>query len=87
MHRGQSSVEYSLLLTALMLGVCLLVRFSTPVGDLAGEVAGAIARPVVHAPAAAPRRVGSIHRHHHRPPAPHRCLCPAAAAGRLPASS
>ena len=72
MHHGQASVEYALLATALVVGMCLLVRFSTPVE--------AVARAVVHAAAPAGRRHvpaqrvrGSPRRPPHRHE--HRCLC------------
>ena len=69
MHRGQATIEYVLLLTALMVGLCVLVRSETPVRWLA--------RAITHA---LPHRQGGGggggHGHgpvHRRP---HPCLCP-----------
>ena len=69
MHRGQATIEYVLLLTALMLGLCVLVRYETPVRWLA--------RAITHA---LPHRQGGGGGggHHHRPGQrrPRPCLCP-----------
>jgi hypothetical protein len=78
MERAQATVEYLLLVVALTLGGCLLVRFWTPVEAVAMAVAHAFAPPPHHA-----RTPG-------RPPRPHRprkppvrkprrpCVCPLA---------
>jgi hypothetical protein len=71
MERGQSTVEYVLLVTMLVLGMCLLVRFPTPVAWMARAVAHAVA----HRPAA-PRRHGGGHHHGSPHRHPHPCLCP-----------
>jgi hypothetical protein len=69
MHRGQATIEYVLLLTALMLGLCVLVRYETPVRWLARAIAHAL-----------PHRQGGAGGggHHHRPGQrrPRPCLCP-----------
>jgi len=45
--RGQATVEYALLVVALVVAVCLLVRFATPVTDVPGapESSISLARP------------------------------------------
>jgi hypothetical protein len=69
--RGQATVEYALLVVALVVAVCLLVRFATPVTDVARAVAHAMShRPARHRPHAT---IGK-RRPPHRRPAP--CLCP-----------
>jgi hypothetical protein len=69
MHRGQATIEYVLLLTALILSLCVLVRYETPVRFLA--------RAITHA---LPHRQGGGggDNHHHGPERrrPHPCLCP-----------
>jgi hypothetical protein len=69
MHRGQATIEYVLLLTALMVGLCVLVRYETPVRFLARAIAHAL-----------PHRQGggSGGGHHHGPEhrRSHPCLCP-----------
>jgi hypothetical protein len=69
MRRGQATIEYMLLLTALMLTLCVLVRFETPVRWMA--------RAITHA---LPHRQGGGGGggHHHGPEhrRPHPCLCP-----------
>ena len=69
MRRGQATVEYVLLLTALMLSLCVLVRYPTPVRWMA--------RAITHA---LPHRQGGGGGggHHHGPEhrRPHPCLCP-----------
>jgi Flp pilus assembly pilin Flp len=70
--KGQATVEYTLLAVALAVAVCLLVRYATPVADVARAVAQAVShRPARHRPHAlhVTRR-----RPPHRRPAP--CLCP-----------
>jgi hypothetical protein len=82
-ERGQGSVEYLLLASALILGVCLLARFATPVEDLAAALFRAMKgkpyeprpRPKVDGggarrPPVKPRRRGP------RRPSP--CVCPPA---------
>jgi hypothetical protein len=72
MERGQSTVEYVLLVTVLVLGMCLLARFATPVEWMARAVAHAVA----HRPPT-PDRHGGGGRHHGPPHRhPHPCLCP-----------
>jgi hypothetical protein len=72
-QRAQASVEYLLLVSAILVGACLLVRFQTPVR--------AVATAVVHAVTGHARHPSpTLHRHHpHRPPTrrPHPCLCAA----------
>jgi len=69
MHRGQATIEYVLLLTALMLSLCVLVRYETPVRWMA--------RAIIHT---LPHRQGGgagggrNHGPEHR--RPHPCLCP-----------
>ena len=73
-EKGASLVEYALLVVALVVAVCLLVRFATPVTDVARAVAHAVShRPAHHRPHAP---IGK-RRPPHRRPAP--CLCPFAA--------
>jgi hypothetical protein len=71
MQRAQASVEYLLLVSAILVGACLLVRFQTPVQ--------AVATAVVHAVSGHEQRApGQSGRHHpHRSPTrrPHPCLC------------
>lgn len=72
MQDGQASVEYALLVTALVVGMCLLVRFSTPVE--------AVARAVAHAATPGDGRYVPAHRVRGTPRRPphrheHRCLC------------
>jgi hypothetical protein len=69
MRRGQATIEYVLLLTALMLSLCVLVRYETPVRWMA--------RAITHA---LPHRHGGAGGggHHHGPAhRAHPCLCPA----------
>jgi hypothetical protein len=69
MRRGQATIEYVLLLTALMLSLCVLVRFETPVRWMA--------RAITHALPHRGGGGGGGGRHHgpeHRHP--HPCLCP-----------
>jgi hypothetical protein len=74
MPRGQATVEYVTLVTVLLIGACLLVRFETPVQTLAGAVAHAVAAPHRH-PAVRPHR--AVHRPHApQRPVVHHCLCP-----------
>ncbi len=77
MPRGQATVEYVTLVTVLLIGACLLVRFETPVQTLAEAVAHAVAAPHRH-PAVRPHP--AVHRPHgpHRPVV-HHCLCPGGA--------
>ncbi|MGN6377776.1 MAG: hypothetical protein ACTHNU_02380 [Gaiellales bacterium] len=72
MQRGQASVEYLLLISALLLGICLLVRFETPVEAIARSVVHALEGRRPHPGPATPRR------HPHRPPTHrrHACRCP-----------
>jgi hypothetical protein len=80
MSRGQATVEYLTLVTALVVGVCLLVRFETPVRAVAEAVAHAVAAPHRRA-RFDPRPHTSIHRPHPpRRPTVHRCLCPGSGA-------
>ena len=73
MQRGQATIEYVLLITALMLGMCVLVRFPTPVQWMARAVVHAVS----HRPAAPRHHGGGHHGHPHRHP--HPCVCPAQA--------
>jgi Class III signal peptide. len=69
-RRGQASIEYVLLISALMVAICLLVRYPTPVQWLARSVAHAVSQPpVVHRPHGGKHHHGSPHRR------PHPCLC------------
>jgi len=70
MHRGQATIEYVLLLTALMLSLCVLVRYETPVRWLARAITHALPH----------RQGGGGGGYHHRPEhrRPHPCLCPQA---------
>ena len=70
-QRGQATIEYVLLITALMLGMCVLVRFPTPVEWMAR----AIVHAVSHRPAG-PRHHGGGHHHGHPHRHPHPCVCP-----------
>ena len=69
MHRGQATIEYVVLLTALMVGLCVLVRYETPVRFLAR----AITHALPHRPGGGG---GGGHRHRPGPRRPHPCLCP-----------
>jgi hypothetical protein len=76
MHRGQATIEYVLLLTALMLGLCVLVRYETPVRWMARAITHALPH----------RKGGGRGGGHHGPEhrRPHPCLCVRAdRAGRL----
>jgi len=68
MHRGQATIEYVLLLTALMVGLCVLVRYETPVRFLACAITHALPH----------RQGGGGGGRHHGPErrGPHPCLCP-----------
>ena len=70
MRRGQATIEYALLLTALMLSLCVLVRFETPVRWMA--------RAITHALPHRQGGGGGGGGHHHGPEhrRPHPCLCP-----------
>jgi hypothetical protein len=71
MQRAQATIEYALLVTVLLVGTCLLVRFETPVQWLA--------RAVVHAVAPGHARHGHHGgggHHGRRRRRPHPCLCP-----------
>jgi hypothetical protein len=73
MRRGQATIEYALLIAALMVGLCLLVRFPTPVQWMARSIAYAVSpRP------SGGHRHGGAHPGGHRRP-PHRhpnpCIC------------
>jgi hypothetical protein len=70
-QRGQATIEYALLATALVVAMCLLVRFETPVQWLAR----AVVHTIVPRPAGRPHRGGGGH-HGHRQRRPHPCLCP-----------
>jgi len=49
--RGQATVEYALLAVALVVAVCVLVRYATPVTEMARAVAHAVShRPARHRP-------------------------------------
>lgn len=75
-QRGQATIEYVLLITALMLGMCVLVQFPTPVQWMARAIVHAVSeRP------AAPRHHGGGHRHGHPHRHPHPCVCPAGGGG------
>jgi hypothetical protein len=68
MRRGQATIEYALLLTGLMVSLCVLVRYETPVRWMA--------RAITHA---LPHRHGGGGGGHHHGPGhrrPHPCLCP-----------
>jgi hypothetical protein len=68
MRRGQATIEYALLLTGLMVSLCVLVRYETPVRWMA--------RAITHA---LPHRHGGGGGGHHHAPShrqPHPCLCP-----------
>lgn len=68
MRRGQATIEYVLLLTGLMVSLCVLVRYETPVRWMA--------RAITHA---LPHRHGGGGGGHHHAPGhrrPHPCLCP-----------
>jgi hypothetical protein len=67
MHRGQATIEYVLLLTALMVGLCVLVRYETPVRFLARAITHALPH----------RQGGGGGGRHHGPERrrPHPCLC------------
>ena len=67
MRRGQATIEYALLLTGLMVSLCVLVRYETPVRWMA--------RAITHA---LPHRHGGGGGGHHGPGhrRPHPCLCP-----------
>ncbi|MGH3138392.1 MAG: hypothetical protein ACRDQE_01545 [Gaiellales bacterium] len=71
MSRGQATVEYTLLGVMLIVAVCLLVRYATPVAEMAKAVAHAVSHRPVHHRLHTP--VGH-RRPPHRRPAP--CLCP-----------
>jgi hypothetical protein len=79
MQRGQATIEYLLLVTALMLSMCLLVRYPTPVEWMAR----AIAHAVSHRPATHRHHGGGRHHASHRHP--HPCVCPIVKRGRSPA--
>jgi len=68
MHRGQATIEYVLLLTALTVGLCVLVRHETPVRFLARAITHALPH----------RQGGGGGGRHHGPERrrPHPCLCP-----------
>jgi hypothetical protein len=68
MRRGQATIEYVLLLTALMLSLCVLVRFETPVRWMARAITHAL--PHRHGGGGGGHHHGPQHRH------PHPCLCP-----------
>jgi hypothetical protein len=70
MERGQASIEYTLLIAILIVSLCLLVRYQSPVI--------AIARSVQHAVAAHHRpdhRGHAGHAGHHRSPVHKPCWC------------
>ncbi|MGZ4194778.1 MAG: hypothetical protein ACXVRW_20245 [Solirubrobacteraceae bacterium] len=77
MQRAQASVEYLLLTTAIVLAVCGLVRFATPVEELGRALVRAVAhRPSREAPSQHPHRARP-----HPPPGrrarrPHPSYCP-----------
>jgi hypothetical protein len=71
-QRGQATIEYALLATTLLVAMCLLVRFETPVQWLAR----AVVHTIVPVRAGHPHHGGGGHHgHRHRPP--HPCLCQA----------
>jgi hypothetical protein len=72
MQRGQATVEYVALSVAILIAGCLLVRFQTPVDDLARAVANAVAAAHRRTPAARPHG----HRQRPRRHVEHPCLCP-----------
>jgi hypothetical protein len=70
-RRGQASIEYVLLISALMVAICVLVRYPAPVEWMARSIAHAVSqRPPAH-------RSHGGGRHHRKPPHrhPHPCLC------------
>ena len=71
MQRGQATIEYLLLITALMLGMCVLVRFPTPVEWMAR----AIVHAVSHRPAA-PGTTAAAITMDLRTGRSHPCVCP-----------
>jgi len=73
MRRGQATIEYALLITALMVGLCLLVRFPTPVQWMARSIAHAVS----HGPSGGHRHGGAHPGGHRRPPNrhPNPCIC------------
>jgi hypothetical protein len=76
MQRGQATVEYLLLVVALMLSMCLLVRYPTPVEWMARAVVHAVSRrPAPHVHHGGGHHHGSRHRH------PRPCACPVSGVG------
>ena len=68
MRRGQATIEYVLLLTALVLSLCVLVRYETPVRWMVRAITHAL--PHRHGGGGGGHRHGPAHRR------PHPCLCP-----------
>lgn len=69
MIRAQASIEYALLCAATIFVACLLVRFQTPVIDIARGIEHALSG---HAPVHNPH---PGHPGHHRLPVPKPCWC------------
>ena len=79
MRRGQATIEYAALLAAVLIAGCLLVRFATPVEQLALDLARAVlALPRPHHQPPQHRRTPSHRVHHPR----HPCGCPFSAQSR-----
>jgi len=77
MQRGQATIEYVLLSTALLVATCLLARFATPVEDIGRALRAAVAPRPAHEPSAGQPAA----RRRTRPPrprerSPRRCYCP-----------
>src|SRR5688572_26448487 len=86
MQLGQAIVEYVLLGFAVVLGLCLLARFATPVESIGAAIVQALdqrERPPASRPRARPprRRTPPAERRR-RPRSPRPCYCPLERAGR-----
>jgi hypothetical protein len=80
MHAGQAIVEYALLAFAVVLGLCLLARFATPVEAIGAAIVQALDQrerpPASGSRARPPRRLAGPAEPRRRTRAPRPCYCP-----------